>query len=82
MKTLARRIQQPLKTETAEIGHCAISENELQRLWPLDDENRKGKIEEFAKQFGFKLSFYKHGLCAIFQNDAPKNRVKYVDNHR
>jgi hypothetical protein len=38
---------------------CAIYEDELQRIWPLDEENRKAKIAQFAKEYGFKLSFYK-----------------------
>jgi hypothetical protein len=67
MKILARRIQQQLEKQTAEIGHCAIYEEELQRLWPLDEKNRKAKIEQFAREFGFKLSFYRPGLCAIFE---------------
>jgi hypothetical protein len=82
MKTLARQIQKRLEIQTAEIGHCAIYENELQRLWPLNEENRKAKIEQFAKQYGFKLSFYKYGLCAIFEKEAPPNRVRYSDNSR
>jgi hypothetical protein len=71
MKRLAERIERELKAETARIGHCAIYEDELQRLWPLNTENRKAKIEQFAKEHGFKLSFYKEGLCAIFERDAP-----------
>jgi hypothetical protein len=73
MKLLARRIQKQLEQETAEIGHCAIYEHELQRLWPLDEENRKAKIEQFAKDFGFQLSFYKQGLCAIFEKQRSAN---------
>jgi hypothetical protein len=42
----------------------------LQRIWPLDEENRKAKISQFAKEYGFKLSFYKHGLCAIFEKES------------
>jgi len=72
MKILASRIKEQLETQTNEFGHCAIYESELQRLWPLDEENRKAKIERFAKQYGFKLSFYRKGLCAIFEKDAPK----------
>jgi hypothetical protein len=72
MKTLAEQIKRDLEKQTAEIGHCAIYENELQRLWPLNVQNRKAKIEQFAKEFGFKLSFYKEGLCAMFEKDAPK----------
>jgi hypothetical protein len=63
MKTLATQIKRELKTQ---VGHCAIYEDELQRLWPLNEENRKAKIEQFAKLYGFELSFYKQGLCAIF----------------
>ena len=69
MKTLAGKIQRELEEQTASKGHCAIYENELQRLWPLNEENRKAKIEQFAKQFGFKLIFYKSGLCAIFEKE-------------
>jgi hypothetical protein len=43
----------------------------LQRIWPLNEENRKGKIEQFAKEYGFHLSLYKPGLCAIFEKDTP-----------
>ena len=70
MKTPAMRIQQELETRTAQIGHCVIYEDELQSLWPLDEANRKTKIEQFAKEYGFELSFYKHGRFAIFKEDA------------
>jgi hypothetical protein len=60
-----------LEVQTEEIGHCAIYEDELQRIWPLNEENRKAKIAQFAKDYGFQLSFYKQGLCAIFEKDAP-----------
>jgi hypothetical protein len=71
MKMLAKQIERELKTK---IGHCAIYENELQRIWPLNEENRKAKIERFAEDYGFKLSFYEHGLCAIFERDSPRKR--------
>ena len=45
--------------------HCAIYENELQRLWPLDQKDREARISQFAKEHGFRLRFYKKGLCAI-----------------
>ena len=72
MKTLAAKIKRELETQTPKIGHCGIYEKDLQRLWPLNVQNRKAKIEQFAKQYGFKLSFYKQGLCAIFEKDAPE----------
>jgi hypothetical protein len=72
LKILARRIARQLEVETQEVGHCGIYEDELQRIWPLDEENRKEKIGQFAKEYGFKLSFYKKGLCAIFEKESPR----------
>ena len=65
MKNLASRIQRELEARGAE--HYAAYEDELQRIWPLNEKNRKAKIEQFAKEHGFRLAFYKQGLCAIFQ---------------
>ena len=76
MKTPAMRIQQKFETQTAQIGHCVIYEDELQSLWPLDEANRKAKIEQFAKEYRFKLRFYKHGLYAIFEEEAPLKALK------
>jgi hypothetical protein len=59
--------QTPVATGHWKMGRCAIYENELQRIWPLNEENRKQKIEQFAKEYGFRLSYYKPGLCAIFE---------------
>jgi hypothetical protein len=75
VKILSKRIQRELEAETDRIGHCAIYEDESQRIWPLGEENRRAKIEQFAKEYGFKLSFYKQGLCAIFEKaGAPRSR--------
>ena len=73
MRTLAGKIQRELEVREAE--HYAAYENELQRIWPLNEENRKAKIEQFAKEHGFRLAFYKQGLCAIFQKESqlPKD---------
>src|SRR6266853_3488916 len=73
MKILANLIKRQLEGQVGKWEHCAIYENELQRLWPLDEKNRKAKIAAFAKEHGFHLSVYKPGLCAIFEkglNDA------------
>jgi len=71
MKILARLIRRQLKLEAGKLGHCAIYEDQLQRLWPIDEVNRKQKIAQFADEHGFKLSYYRRGLCAIFE---PKPR--------
>ncbi len=68
MRTLASTIQREL-----EIGaeHYAVYENELQRIWPLNLQNRRANIEQFAKEHGLRLAFYKEGLCAIFTKEPP-----------
>jgi hypothetical protein len=67
MKILAGLIRRQLRLEANKLGHCAVYEKELQRVWPLDEKNRKAKIEEFAKKHGFRLAYYRHGFCAIFE---------------
>jgi hypothetical protein len=69
MKTLIQQINRELEARTERHGHCAIYEDQLQRIWPLNEKDRKAKIEQFAKAHGFKLSFYKQGLCAIFEKE-------------
>jgi hypothetical protein len=71
MKILAARVKRQLLLDTGKWGHCAIYENELQRIWPLDEENRKSKIEQFAKEYGFRMSYHKPGLCAMFEKERP-----------
>ena len=75
MKILAARIKRQLLFDTGKWGRCAIYENELGRIWPLDEQNRKRKIEQFAKEYGFRLSFYKPGLYATFEKDASVRKV-------
>ena len=74
MKILARRIKDELKVQTGERQHCAIYEDELQRIWPLNEKDREAKIAQFANQYGFKLGFYKQGLCAIFERKRAAGR--------
>ena len=76
MKTLAARIKRQLLLDTGKWGHCAIYENELQRIWPLNEENRKRKIEQFAKEYGLRLSFYRPGLCAIFETERHRSQFR------
>jgi len=70
MKILASLIKRRLEAQVEEWGHCAVYEDELQRLWPLNEKNRKQKIEQFANEYGFHLSFYKPGLSAIFERET------------
>jgi hypothetical protein len=70
MKILARLIRRQLRLEANKLGHCAIYEHQLQRLWPLNEKNRRAKIAAFAKVYGFRLIFYKPGLCAMFEKES------------
>jgi hypothetical protein len=76
MKILARLIRHQLKSDTGRWGHCAVYEEQLQRVWPIDEPNRKAKITQFANEHGFKLSYYRPGLCAIFERSTPNNHSK------
>ena len=70
MRTLPARIRRELRETAQPIPYCAVYEEDLQRFWPLELQNREAEIGQFAKQHRFKLRFYKRGLCAIFQEDV------------
>jgi len=66
MQTLASHIAERLKTAK----HYAVYEPELTRVWPTeDDKTRRAKIETFATSHGWRLRFYRDGLCAIFDKE-------------
>jgi hypothetical protein len=74
MRTLATRIRRELRKSVLPIPYSAIYEEELQRFLPSELQDREAEIEKFAKQHGFKLRFYKRGLCAIFQESREAHR--------
>jgi hypothetical protein len=71
MEVLAHRIKREMNL--GESTHCAVYEDELIRLWPLNQKEREAKIAQFAKEYGFRLRFYRKGLCAIF-DQWPRSR--------
>ena len=82
MKILAQLIRRQLRLEANKWGHCAVYEKELQRVWPTTEENRKAKIAQFAEQHGFRLVYYKLGLCAIFVEDSTCHDLRTSENRR
>jgi hypothetical protein len=70
MEILARQIKSGLETQTG-MRHCAIGEEELERIWPLNEMDRERKIAQFAKNYGLQLTYYRQGLCAIFEKEPP-----------
>jgi hypothetical protein len=49
-------------------------EDELKRLWPINQKEREAKIAQFANEYGFRLRFYSEGLCAIFDEWPRRKR--------
>jgi len=62
MQKLLRQIKHELKTAK----HCAVYQEDLTRVWPDEQNPRETQIAQFAKEHGFRLRFYRDGLCAIF----------------
>ena len=62
MQALAEFILSELRSGT----YCPVYEEQLARLWPIDDRNREAKIRSFAEEKGLRLRFYCRGQCAVF----------------
>ena len=71
-----------LELKANDLGHCALYEKELQRVWPITEENRRAKIAEFGEKHGFRLAYYKQGHCAIFLEDSTAHDISTRRNRR
>jgi hypothetical protein len=70
VEILAGRIKRELEIRNgthSAVYHCAVLEDELQRIWPLNATDRERKIAQFAEEHGLHLTFYWQGLCAVFE---------------
>jgi len=65
-----RKLLRQIKRELKGAKHCAIYEEELKRVWSDDGNHREPKVVRFAEEHGFRLRFYRDGLCAIFDREA------------
>jgi hypothetical protein len=64
--------------------HCTIYEEKLSRVWPDDGNQRQAQIAQFTENHGFRLRFYRDGLCAIFVKEPRRQRgitFQYAFNH-
>jgi len=80
VQTLANHIEHELQHGLWQ--HCAIYEDELQRVWPLETPYRELRIADFAVRYGFRLRFYQKGVCAIFEKQPRSDqRAGYRSVH-
>jgi len=68
-----RRVPRQIKRELKTAKHWAICEEELSRVWSADGNQCERKIARFAEDNGFRLRFYRDGLCAIFDRDPDES---------
>src|SRR5215469_12751851 len=71
MEMLAKQIEERMHGVWR---HCLIYEKDLERIWPINEKDRKEKIVQFAKKYGFHLRFYGKGMGAIFDK-WPQQQV-------
>ena len=64
MEMLAKQIEERMHGVWK---HCLIYEKDLERIWPINENDRKEKIAQFATKYGFHLRFYGKGMGAIFE---------------
>lgn len=76
MKILANHIEDELQQGLW--SHCAVYEDELQRIWPLDAPYREIRIAAFAARYGFRLRFYHKGMCAIFDRQPDEEAASLI----
>ena len=67
-----RKLIQQIKRELKTAKHCAIYQEELNRVWPYDGKERETQIAQFAEGHGLRLRLYRDGLCAIFDKEPCK----------
>ena len=78
-----RKLSQRIKRELETAKHCAVYEEELSRVGPDDGNRREPKLARFAEEHGFRLRFYRDGLCAIFDKEpSSPRRKKSFSTHR
>ena len=69
MERLAKQIEERMHSEWR---HCVIRDEDLERIWPINEEDREKKIARFAKKYGFRLRLYSKKGFAIFDKWLPK----------
>ena len=71
MESLAKRIEEGMHGVWR---HCMIRDVFLENIFPTNEPDREEKIAQFATKYGFRLRFYREGMCAIFDKWPPQER--------
>ena len=67
-----------LLNELRSASYCPVYEEQLRRLWPINDSNREAKIRSFAEERGLRLRFYCEGQCAVFLISSARTASDYA----
>jgi len=70
MEALAKQIEERMRGDWS-----MIRDEDLGRIWPINEEDREEKIAQFATKYGFRLRFYQKGICAIFDKWPTEKRT-------
>ena len=57
--TAMRKFVHRIKKELQTAKHCAVYEDELNRVWPSDGERRESEIARFAQDHEWRLRYYR-----------------------
>jgi hypothetical protein len=69
METLAKQIERQMHGVWK---HCMIRDVCLESIFPTHEPDREEKIAQFATKHGFRLRFFRQGMCAIFDKWPPQ----------
>jgi len=74
LRTLLDALADHILKELQSANYCAVYEEQLKPLWPINDQDREKNIQSFAKERGLRLRFYLKGQCAVFEKEHFQRR--------
>ena len=58
-----------IKKELQTAKHCAVYDDELNRVWPFNGKRWESEIARFAQDHRWRLRYYHDGFRAIFDKE-------------
>jgi hypothetical protein len=71
-----------LQLKANDLGHCAVYEKELQRLWPINEEIGRQGSRSLQRNTDFGWHIPSRGHCAIFLEDYTGHDIRTRENRR